>query len=267
VTLDPRPIGWFAIARSDELRRGEWQGGVLAAAPYRVRRSRAGALEHEGAIVELAEQNGFVFAWHHPRRRPPSWRVPVLDERGWRPLRRVAMHARTHPQEVYENSIDVGHFPVIHGYSDIAVLAPMRTAGHEMDVSYQIARRLPIPFVERKLVARFQVRLHGIGVAHNHIHVPALDLSTRMLALATPTEPGHVDIRLAVSIARSGAIARLCAPLVHDGVLRSIVNDFRQDVAIWEHKRYLRPPLLVKGDGPIASFRSFCQQFYEGAAA
>jgi len=266
VSLDPRPIGWFAVARSDELRRDTWHDGVLAAAPFRVRRRADGTLEHQGAIVELAEQNGFVMAWHHPRRQPSSWRVPVLDEHGWRPLRRVIMHARTHPQEGYENSIDVGHFPVIHGYTDISVLAPMRLDRHEMDVSYEIARRLPIPFVERKLIARFQVRLHGLGVAHNHIHVPALGLHTRMFALATPTEPGRVDIRLAVSIAKQGALARMFAPLVHDGVLRGIVNDFRQDMAIWEHKRYVRPPLLVKGDGPIASFRSWSQQFYAEAA-
>jgi len=262
--LDPRPIGWFAIARASQLRRGEETTGVLAAAPYRLRRRRDGRLDFEGSIGEIAEQNGFVFAWHHPDRQAPAWRVPVLDEAGWRPLRHQLLRARTHPQEVYENSIDTGHFPVIHGYSDISVLQPMQLRGHEMTVRYEIARRLPIPGAQRRLIANFEVHLHGLGCAHNHIQVPSFGLRVRMFALATPTEPGRVDIRLGVSVARDSAIpfAQLAMPLVHTGVMHGIVNDFRQDIAVWEHKRYLRPPMLVKGDGPIESFRRWTRQFY-----
>jgi 3-ketosteroid 9alpha-monooxygenase subunit A len=259
MTLDPRPIGWFAIARSADLRAGEWMTGVLAAAPYRLRRRADGALEHTGAITEVAEQNGFVLAWHHPRGVAPTWRVPVLDEDGWRPLRHVLLRARTHPQEVYENSIDVGHFPVIHGYTKISVLEPMRLRDHEMDVRYQIARG--------PVVARFQVHLHGLGVAHNHIEVARAGLRVRMFALATPTTPGDVEIRLAVTVARGGWIPRVLLPLAHAGAMRGIVNDFRQDIAIWESKRYVRPPMLVKGDGPIAGFRRWSAQFTDLQAA
>ena len=262
--LDPRPIGWFAIARSDELRRGGEIAGVLAAAPYRLRRRRDGAVDVDGRIGALAEQNGFVFAWHHPGGAAPTWRVPALDETGWRPLRHRLLRARSHPQEVYENSIDTGHFPVIHGYSDISVLQPMRLDGHEMTVGYQIARKAPLPKLDWKVVANFEVHLHGLGCAHNHIEVPMFGLRVRMFALATPTEPGRVEIRLAVSVARDSRLplGRLLLPLVHTGVKHGIVNDFLQDMAVWEHKRYLRPPMLVKGDGPIESFRRWSRQFY-----
>jgi 3-Ketosteroid 9alpha-hydroxylase C-terminal domain len=269
MTLDPRPIGWFALARADQLRPGEWTRGVVAASPYRLRwRGDGAGFELIGdGLVDVDVVNGFVFAWHHPRGHAPTWRVPVLDPDGWRPLRHAMLRARTHPQEVYENSIDVGHFPVIHGYSDIEVLEPMRLRGHEMDVRYQITRRLPIPFVDGAVRARFQVHLHGLGVAHNHIEVPLAGLRVRMLALATPTEPGHVDIRLAVTIACGGRVPRPLRPLVHRAVQQGIVGDFRQDVAIWEHKRHVHPPLLVKGDGPIASFRTWSAQFYAPAVA
>jgi 3-ketosteroid 9alpha-hydroxylase-like protein len=272
VGLDPRPIGWFAIGRSGELPRGGERRGTLCAAPYRVRRRGDGSLHGKGSAVAVADQNGFLLAWHHPDGAPPAWRVPLLDERGWRPLRHRLLHARTHPQEVYENSIDVGHFPVIHGYQDISVLRPMRLAGHEMDVSYEIARQMPgpLPAAWRRMVARFEVHLHGLGCAHNHIEVPTFGIAVRMFALATPTEPGHVEIRLGVSVARASRLPRplgwLAMPLVHAGVKQSIVNDFLQDMAVWEHKRYLRPPLLVKGDGPIEGFRRWSRQFYGGAA-
>jgi hypothetical protein len=245
---------------------------VLAAAPYWVCRRDDGGLDFGGCVGELAEQNGFVFAWHHPRGLPPSFRLVVLDEDGWRPLAHERLPARTHPQEVYENSIDTGHFPVIHGYSDITVLRPMELRGHEMEVGYEITRRLPIPGVDRRITARFTVHVQGLGCTHNHVFVPLLGLRVRMFALATPTEPGRCDIRLGVSVHRElrvplGPLAPLIMPLVQAGARCSIVNDFSQDLAVWEHKRYLRPPLLVKGDGPIARFRQWAEQFYVADAA
>jgi len=229
-----------------------------------LRRRADHVLEFDGSISAVAEQNGFILAWHHPRGQAPAWRVPVLDERGWRPLSHRLLKTRSHPQEVYENSIDTGHFPVIHGYSDISVLKPMQLVGHEMDVRYQIARRVPVPLVDRKIIANFEVHLHGLGCAHNHIQVPSFGLRVRMFALATPTEPGQVDIRLAVTVANDSELplGRLLMPLVHAGVKHSIVNDFLQDMVVWERKRYLRPPLLVKGDGPIEGFRRWSRQFY-----
>lgn len=258
--LDPRPAGWFALTRSSELPRGGELDGVLAAATYRLRRHHDGRIETIGRIGAICEQNGFVFGWHHPLGAAPSWQLPVLEERGFRPFRHTLLRARTHPQEVYENSIDTGHFPVIHGYRDISVLQPMRRYGHEMDVSYQIAREIPL--TTRRMVARFEVHLHGIGCAHNHIDVPAFGLRARMFALTTPTVPGHAEIRLAVSIADDSKLPRAILPFVHRGVEHSIVHDFRQDMAVWENKRYLARPRLVEGDGPIGHFRQWTRQFY-----
>lgn len=269
VELDPRPAGWFAVARRDELRPGTELCGVLAAARYRLRRRLDGILDFEGSIGAVAEQNDFVLAWHHPRGHAPSFHVPVLDEAGFRPFLHHRLAVRSHPQETYENSIDVAHFPVIHGYTDITVEQPMHCLGPTMSVRYRIARRLPVPFLEAKLAPSFEVRLHGLGCAHNHIHVSELGLRVRMLALSTPTTPGRVDIRLAVSLAEDHKLPlkRLSAPITHLAVMRSIVADFGQDMAIWENKRYLRRPVLVKDDGPIGKFRSWCQQFYEPRAA
>jgi hypothetical protein len=258
--LDRSPLGWFALATSEDLRLRGVLAGVLAGAPYRLRRNLGGRIDASGGVSHVVEQNGFVLGWFHPAGAAPAWHVPVLDERGFRPLRHTLLQARTHPQEVYENSIDTGHFPVIHGYRDISVLRPMRRRGHEMDVSYEIGRAIPLS--TRRMTARFEVHLHGIGCAHNHIEVPAFDLRVRMFAMATPTTKGHVDIRLGVTIAEESKLPRALLPLVHRGVEHGIVHDFRQDMVVWENKRYLPRPRLVEGDGPIGAFRAFCRQFY-----
>ena len=111
------------------------------------------------------------------------------------------------------------------------------------------------------------MQLHGIGVAHNHIEVPLLGLKTRMLALATPTTPGNVVLWLRVSVRFDrpgllGAFTRALTPVVLAATAQGIVHDFRQDLSIWAHKRYLERPVLVAGDGPIGRFRRWARQFY-----
>lgn len=38
--------------------------------------------------------------------------------------------------------------------------------------------------------------------------------------------------------------------------------DVSTDFKIWQNKIYITPPALAKGDGPIAQYRSWAQQFY-----
>lgn len=265
VALDPRPIGWFAVALSHELPRGSEKRGVLGARPYRLWREGSGLIGFGGSISEVSEQNDFILAWHHPRAVAPGWRVPVLSEDGWRPLRHARLNARSHPQETFENSIDLAHFPKVHGFTDIDILEPMQLEEETMRVRYRIARKSPIPAMARRVRPDFEVRLHGIGCAHNHIRVPGADLQIRMFAFSTPTEPGQVEIRLGVSVARQNKLPLkpLIMPIVHRLMMSNIVHDFSQDIEIWENKRYVQRPVLAKEDGPIGKFRRWCQQFYE----
>lgn len=39
-------------------------------------------------------------------------------------------------------------------------------------------------------------------------------------------------------------------------------QQWREDIAIWENKVYLRKPILVKGDGPMMKTRRWFSQFY-----
>ena len=53
---------------------------------------------------------------------------------------------------------------------------------------------------------------------------------------------------------RSAAVGR--------GLLTGLVVDAKQDFAIWQHKRYVHPPALAQGDGPIGKYRTWAAQFY-----
>jgi len=260
----PVPAGWYALGLMKDLKVGETKKGVLCGKPYTIYRGTDKVIEPSGAAQRIREANGYIFAWHHPQRRSPDWHIPELDMTGWTSLIHTKLIAKSHPQEIYENSIDMAHFPLVHGFKDISVEQEPMFNSESMCVRYKITRENPVPFTGENIFPEFEVRLHGLGCAHNHIKTPSLGLSVRMIALATPTTEDTVEIHLAVAIGKEVGLpaGKVLRPILHRIASRNIVNDFSQDIKIWESKQYLSPPLLVKNDGPIGKFRSWARQFY-----
>lgn len=261
--LNTNFIGWFAISRSRDLKINQDIMGVLNNKPYLLSRLGDGCLLFNGRKEIIIEQNQFIFVWHHPNNLPPIWYPPILAEQGWRYFRHHQFSIRSHPQEIYENCVDLAHFSPVHRYRILTVYPPL-FADHSMLVKYQIQRRHLNFFSRKKLKINFAVQLYGIGCAHTHITVPALGLAVRMFTLTTPVQKGWVDIRLAVAIKVNTSFIgeKIFLPIIHKMIQQNIVNDFSQDINIWQNKCYHEAPLLVKGDGQIMKFRRWCQQFY-----
>ena len=78
----------------------------------------------------------------------------------------------------------------------------------------------------------------------------------------TPIDDEQTDVRLYFSMRRlpdenaSRAVAEINDRITQD--------QFRQDVPIWEHRRYLPRPRLTEIDGPVAQYRRWFSQFYSG---
>ncbi|MBA3661055.1 MAG: hypothetical protein H0W64_04985 [Gammaproteobacteria bacterium] len=262
-SLNHRLMGWFAVALSKELKRNQVMHGVLADTPYCLSRSEVGMVQFNNKTDTIVERNGIIYAWHHPQGIPPSWQVPILDETNWSAFRYYQLTARTHPQEVYENSIDLSHFPIVHGFKQITLEQSPVFDKHCMTVRHRIRRKNPFIPRGKALSAEFEVRLHGLGCAHTHINVSVLKMQVRMVVVTTPIHTGHVKIRLGVAISNHLKLPLkfLFLPILHWAIHKNIVRDFCQDIPIWENKCFHFTPLLVKGDGPIMKFRHWCQQF------
>jgi cholesterol 7-desaturase len=41
------------------------------------------------------------------------------------------------------------------------------------------------------------------------------------------------------------------------------IAQYQNDIMIWENKKFLKNPVLVKGDGPMNKQRRWFKQFYE----
>jgi len=127
------------------------------------------------------------------------------------------------------------------------------------------------------LLPEFTIHVHGLGYSLVEVHIASYDVQTRLLVCATPTVPGWIELRLALSIQEITHPQRIHPLLwlvpralfnrfIAHLTFRGFIHDVQQDFEIWEHKRYIQPPALAKGDGPIGKYRTWARQFYSGHA-
>jgi hypothetical protein len=165
--------------------------------------------------------------------------------------------------------VDVGHFSVVHGYRDVQTVEEARADGPRLHARYAMKRdMIALGGLRFASSIAFDVHVHGLGYSFVECELASLGLRTRNFVFATPTEPGRIDLRIAVSVGEPGAGALLGRPIAR-ALSRAIsvlyARDVGQDFRIWEHKRYVPRPALVQGDGPIGLYRRWARQFYRDA--
>jgi nitrite reductase/ring-hydroxylating ferredoxin subunit len=217
------------------------------------------------------EKHGIILVFHHPDGEAPGWEIPELPVEGWTPFLTDAWTIRGHPQETTENSVDAGHFTEIHGYSAVEELAELETKGPLLTISYAMTR--PDGMFGRPVRAEFEIFAYGLGYSLVQLVVAQYGVRARLFVLATPIEERKINLRVALNLHEaterhkiSRALALLPRALVNRIIARStfngLVNDVQQDFLIWQHKRYVQPPILAAGDGPVGRYRLWAKQFY-----
>jgi len=224
------------------------------------------------------EVDGLVLAWFHPTGAAPTFDVPQADATGFSASSFSTVDIAGHPQETTENSVDLGHLSIVHGYHDVEELAPIRTDGAFLNTRYRF--RYPRTFVStrRDLTPEIDVHVWGLGFSRVELTVPQVGVRSRLWVLPVPTSPGRITLRVGASAKRIGpksAIHPVFALLPASWIdsllgriaLRSLVGEVAQDIPIWANKRYLPRPALADGDGPVGPYRRWVKQFYEGGSA
>lgn len=218
------------------------------------------------------EWQGFVFAFHDHDARPPSWQLPDVDFSEWtEPVTRT-YRLRGHPQETTENSVDIGHFEIVHGYRSVTPLQPLRTDGVHLTTRYAVERSFGRLLGEIR--TEFEVHVHGLGFSLVDATVADLGVRTRHLVFSTPVGDGEIDLRIALCLHREIDLGRrfprlaaipprMLSTVMPPLLMQAFSRDVRQDFAIWQNKRYLERPALAHGDGPIGPYRRWARQFYE----
>jgi phenylpropionate dioxygenase-like ring-hydroxylating dioxygenase large terminal subunit len=227
-------------------------------------------------VYESRERNGHILAYYHPEHLPPTWEVPVLDGSQFRPQRTRSWNLRGHPQEVSENSADIGHFAVLHGYAQVDAIHPLTADGPLLHGQYTMRRTRS--GLSRPVTTDFKVWVWGLGYSIVEAHVHEHDLLFRSFVLPTPAQSGCIDLRISLALRRvnrARAVHPLAAPVprplleavLERAVMLAYTHDVEQDFVIWKHKTYLEKPALADGDGPVGMYRKWARQFYAGSGA
>ena len=255
------PLGWYVVAESRELGRGQHMSRRYFGQKLRFYRTKSGELRVTTPASlrtwPIREHNGLIFAWYHPDGVEPEWDIPVLQTEGWTGFRIRGMKVKSHPQETSENSVDVGHFVQVHGFRNAWYEGDLDIQGHLLKGAYGIDYGV---FGKLSFVAKFEVEVHGLGYSLVRIHLPRFGLRIHTLILSTPVDEERVHLRMGMSVKHWGfpPLPLLIREIASIGMDREV----SQDVPIWATKRYIEKPLLVEGDGPIAEYRRYCKQFY-----
>ena len=201
-------------------------------------------------------RSGIVWVWHHAGGASPEWDVPEVEVVGhpdWTPLHHEPFRVRTCNQEIAENTSDPAHFGVVHGFTNQA----------PPEIAFEAHRcrsvtRYDAPNARGDLVASsVEVEWHGLGIGVTRSR-GSLELA--FIGTGTPVDAESVDYCFSFTVCGAEGFS------LESGAGRAAVAEamrqVRQDIPIWENKRYLPTPKLCDGDGPIARFREWAGQFY-----
>ncbi|MCB9592580.1 MAG: Rieske 2Fe-2S domain-containing protein [Sandaracinaceae bacterium] len=210
----------------------------------------------------VREQNGIVHVFHDPQGREP-WPLPALEEDGWTAGQSVVWRGlRTHPQEVFENTVDTAHIGPVHDGRQTRITEPPVRDGARMTVNIEFQAPGDVVGMYGELNdVHLEVSMYGVGCTHVRTHVTNVDVHARQQIYATPIDMERIDLRGVVQVRATDdpVFTEELAQTFYD----AYCSDFAKDFPIWENKRYLDRPGLAKGDGPIGLWRKHCKQFYD----
>lgn len=224
----------------------------------------------------LREINGFLMTYYHAEREAPGWEPPQVDWEGWTPVLSRAWELSGHPQDIAENSVDLGHMGAVHLYDGANFVKPVHTEGARLNAHYVLHRTAEaFGRARHKTRAEADINLYGLGYTVADLSVEEFGIRTRHFVFVTPVTERRTIFRIALSLRRithPRRVHRLLAPVPRrllDRVLRAtafrtFVHDVEQDFDILNHKVFLPAPHLAQGDGPIGKYRAWARQFYSG---
>ncbi|XP_078405784.1 cholesterol 7-desaturase nvd isoform X1 [Cetorhinus maximus] len=225
------------------------------------------------------ELNCTVFVWFHCDGIDPSWNIPQQEEiqsREWVYRGRTEHYINCHIQEIPENAADIAHLSHLHTPSMLSGSDLRYTrarlwnfAQHNWKVEWN-----PEP-EPNKHCSRMQVN-HTFYILGRHFSLLDVHVVARQVG------PGIVYMLFNHSFLGRGVILHCVTPvepllqrvthciyyqasiptIIPKFIMKAECIQFERDVMIWNNKKYISKPLLVKEDSAIARHRRWYTQFY-----
>lgn len=205
---------------------------------------------------EVVERNGMIMAWNNEEGGGPEWEVPEVPEAAntseWTEFERRHWKIATHNIEMAENAVDSAHFKYLHGTTNM----PQSNAevnGHIMRVFSDAGMSTP----RGQVAGSIESLNYGFGLSV--VRFKGI-VETLLISTMTPTDAEHVEIRFNFKVKRMGGAD--VTKGVGKAFIAEITRQLEQDRPIWENKKWVKPPILAEGDGPIGVYRKWTKQFF-----
>jgi phenylpropionate dioxygenase-like ring-hydroxylating dioxygenase large terminal subunit len=213
-------------------------------------------------VWPTAERAGIIFVWYSAESTEPEWELPKIPESDdaaftFHVPETARWRFRSHPQEVFENTVDIAHFATVHGVSSFGDL-DLETDGHRLKAVAEVTFQTP----RGPVSGAVDSELYGMGI--DVVRHRGLGRSCTLLTV-TPIDGEVVDARYTFFVltdAETGEMSRMGL-----GFARDFCKQIEQDIPIWESKIYRDRPQLARGEGAITEFRSWARQSYEETSA
>lgn len=203
----------------------------------------------------VAEANGMVWVWYHPKGEAPLWEVENFSETvdpEWTPYDRYEWLVHCPLQFMAENSADTAHFKYVHGTANIPDATQIFDGFFR---SGEVRARMGTPRGE--VDGLITNGSFGPGVAWSRFSGIA---ETLLISVMTPIDSDKLLYRFAFTQPKSQAEGPQAG--VARALIRDIVKQVDQDKVIWDRQRFIAEPPICQGDGPIPEFRRWFSQFY-----
>lgn len=221
----------------------------------------------------VLERDDMVLVWIDKENREPDWQPPAFDNTGFGDLKLIHWNMDGHPQETTENSVDIGHFTVVHGYESIEILKPVVTEGPYLNARYAMHRHAGQFGQKEPIRAEFEVHVWGLGYSYVDVTIPRFGLTSRQYVLPQPMDAGKLRLTVGMRMQRLKRPAQMhpalallpnawANRLVGQIAFKAYYGDVMQDFEVWKNKKYVMKPMLAQGDGPIIQYRRWAAQFY-----
>lgn len=228
----------------------------------------------------VREVNHSIYIWHAITRgiddleskddddTIPTWELPDINSKLYYRCDGIAEHnIKCHVQDIAENGSDTRHFDHVHG--DFMIKSLSCILGHTWAASWQPRTQVSEKHIVDILVST-AFTLFGRRIGWTNVDTEIWQVGPQNVFLKFKTlfgdfyiiqsvMPVKLDLQHVTEIAYS---PRRFPRIIAKIILFGIASQFSRDAVIWNNKKYVSRPLIVKSDGPILKFRRWMKQFY-----
>ncbi|XP_060085283.1 probable 3-ketosteroid-9-alpha-monooxygenase, oxygenase component [Ylistrum balloti] len=203
----------------------------------------------------IQEVNHIIYLWHDPAGGEPDFEIPLLPEsedEHWTTWEYAQLEIETHPHELVENVVDIGHFSPVHR-------TQVEKFENEFKGHMAIQRNEGVAYPLGGGIDNYSIEATYYG--------PGFQISkwngfmeARLINANTMIDTNKMILRFGVMLKKGNDLRQTVA--FQKGYIENLSKGFQEDVDIWLEKKFVEKPILCDGDGPLMRLRKWYSQFF-----